>query len=114
MQPIVAEITPDQVKALAEYFSKRPWPDMPYATDAEAVGPARQMATSGQCTQCHLGSYLGNSRIPRMAGQNPLYLEQTMLAFKNAERKNSPEMVALMRGFSDDEIAAMAEYVAGL
>lgn len=114
MQPIVAELTPDQMKALAEYFSKLSWPDLGHGASAEAVNKARQMATAGQCTQCHLGSYLGNSRIPRMAGQNPVYLEQTMLAYRDDERKNSPEMSALMDGFSDEQIAAMAEFLAGM
>jgi cytochrome c553 len=114
MQPIVAELNRDQMKALAEYFSKLPWPNLPYSASPEAVSIAQQMATSGQCSQCHLGSYLGNSSVPRMAGQKLVYLEETMLAFKNAERKNSPEMVALMRGFPDEQIAAMAEFLAGL
>jgi cytochrome c553 len=114
MQPVAGDLTPEQMKALAEYFSKLSWPDMPYSASADAVNVARQMASSGQCTQCHLGSYAGDSRIPRMAGQNPIYLEQTMLAFRDGERKNSPEMAALMRGFTDEQIGAMAEFLSGL
>ena len=71
-------------------------------------------ASAGQCVACHLGSYTGNSRVPRLAGQQPKYLEKTMLDFKNKIRKNSPAKGSLMASFTDKDIAALAEYLGNM
>jgi len=114
MQPVVADMGRDEMKAIAEYFSKLKWPDIAYQSSEEDRAQGRRVATAGQCTQCHLGSYMGDSRIPRMAGQTVTYLEKTMLDFKHKRRMNAPEMAALMASFSEEEIRAMAGYLAGL
>ena len=64
--------------------------------------------------QCHLGGYEGNSRIPRLAEQQVAYLEKTMQEFKQKVRLNSPAKGSLLESYSDEEIAAMAHYLAGL
>ncbi|MCP5199600.1 MAG: c-type cytochrome [Gammaproteobacteria bacterium] len=104
----------DQLIALARHFAADPWP----ANGAEPAGQsARQQARSaisaGECSQCHLGGFKGDSRVPRLAGQREDYLHATLLAFKHGGRSNSPAMADLMAGFSDEEIAAMAAYLAG-
>jgi cytochrome c553 len=111
MTGIAADMTKDQMQALAKYFSEKPWPSTSFSVTDEVDKLAEQALTGGQCTQCHLGGYNGNSRIPRLAGQQPHYLERTMLEFKNKIRLNAPDKGALMRVFSDDEIAAMASAV---
>ncbi|MDH3314759.1 MAG: cytochrome C, partial [Gammaproteobacteria bacterium] len=70
--------------------------------------------TAGQCVQCHLGGYEGNSRVPRLAGQQVGYLEKTMLDFKNKVRLNSPAKGSLLKDYSDGDIAAMAHFLGGL
>ena len=83
------------------------------AEDAEI--PAAQSAlVAGLCAQCHLGSYLGDSRVPRLAGQQPDYLERTMNEFQEDIRLNSPAKGSLMEAFEDSDIQAMAHYLAGL
>ena len=60
---------------------------------------------AGACISCHLGDFRGNSRVPRLAGQNLEYLTQTMLDFKSKARNNAPAMSSLMATFSDSDIA---------
>jgi len=112
MTGMAADMTKEQMQALAKYFSEKPWPSTSFSVTDEVDKLAEQALTGGQCTQCHLGGYNGNSRIPRLAGQQPHYLERTMLEFKNKIRLNAPDKGALMRVFSDAEIAAMASAVA--
>jgi cytochrome c553 len=52
--------------------------------------------------------------VPRLAGQQVEYLEKTMQDFKNKVRLNSPAKSALLGAYSDEEIRAMAEYLADL
>lgn len=114
MSEIVADLDKAQMQALAKYFSEQKWPRIAFRTsDSDSASGARA-ASSGQCPQCHLGSYLGNSRVPRVAGQKASYLSETMLAFKHKRRLNAPAKGSLFASFSDDDIAAMAKYLAGL
>jgi cytochrome c553 len=108
MTGMAAEMTKEQMQALAKYFSEKPWPGTSFAASDSDTSLGERSLGAGQCSQCHLGGYNGNSRNPRLAGQQPHYLERTMLEFKNKIRLNAPDKGALMRAFSDEEIAAMA------
>jgi len=114
MAPIAAEFSKDEMKALAQHFSEQPWPSIGYRAEDEDIAVAQQATNAGLCTQCHLGGYEGDSRVPRLAGQQPAYLERTMLEFKNDVRLNSPAKGTLLGDYDDGEIAAMAHYLAGL
>ena len=115
MAPIVKDMSHEDMLALGEYFEKKPWPNLgqPNAP-ADVVSHAEAVATSGQCTQCHLGGYLGDSTNPRLAGQNVDYLRKTMLDFRSGARANNPWMTALLNKFSDADIDAMARYLGGM
>jgi cytochrome c553 len=109
MSGIAADMTKEQMQALAQYFADKPWPYTSFAASDAASNRGETALGAGQCSQCHLGGYNGNSRIPRLAGQQPHYLARTMLEFKNKVRLNAPDKGALMRAFSDEDITAMAE-----
>ncbi|MCS5659206.1 MAG: c-type cytochrome [Dehalococcoidia bacterium] len=113
MGPMAKLLGKNQMKALAKFFSEQKWPNIGYRPIEERDQLGETSAASGQCVQCHLGGYEGDSRIPRLAGQYPEYLHNTMLDFKNKIRNNSPAKGSLLMSYSDDEIAAMAEYLAG-
>lgn len=110
----VAELSKDQMKAMAQHFSEKPWPTIGYRAEDGEIAAALGALTAGQCTQCHLGSYLGDSRVPRLAGQQPDYLERTMSEFKYDVRLNSPAKGSLLEAFEDSDIQAMAHHLAGL
>ena len=57
---------------------------------------------------------LGNSTLPRLAGQNIEYLRKTMADFRSGARANNPWMKALLETYSDEDIDALARYLAGL
>lgn len=114
MAGIVADLSRDDMKALAQHFSEKPWPTIGYRAEDGEIAVARGALTAGQCAQCHLGSYLGDSRVPRLAGQQPDYLERTMNEFQEDIRLNSPAKGSLLEAFEDTDIQAMAHYLAGL
>ena len=113
MGPMVKLLEKKQMKALAKFFSEQTWPEIGFRSTKERDQLGETSAAAGQCVQCHLGGYEGDSRIPRLAGQYPEYLKNTMLDFKNKIRNNSPAKGSLLVSYSNDEIAAMAEYIAG-
>jgi cytochrome c553 len=115
MSSIAAALSRDDMLALAEYFSKKPWPNLsqPRAADA-TVHRAEVAASSGQCTQCHLGGYVGAGTTPRLANQGKQYLLKTMQDFRSGARANNPWMTDLLKTYKDEDIEAMAEYLSGL
>jgi cytochrome c553 len=115
MSPIAESLERDDMMALAQYFSQQKWPDLrqPRAP-AEVAERASRVNSAVGCTGCHQGQYQGEGTQPRLAGQTRDYLAQTMIDFRNGARANNPGMTNLMKVISEDEIAAMAEYLAGL
>jgi cytochrome c553 len=114
MVPIAQALKRDEMMALAEYFSKQPWPSLRQpAASAEETATAQRANASIGCTGCHLGEYQGDGTQPRIAGQSKEYMAQTMLDFRTRARANNPGMSDLMRATSEAEIVAMAAYLAG-
>ena len=114
MSPIAEALERTDMMALAEYFSKRPWPDLrqPRPTDAVVARALRANVSIG-CTGCHLGEYQGAGTQPRLAGQARDYTLQTMLDFRSRKRANNPGMSDLMIAASEEDLVAMADYLAG-
>jgi len=78
----------------------------------ELIQEGKKLA-SGMCFGCHGAGAVGMGVTPRLAGQQPKYLVKQLKAFKNKTRKN-PMMGSIAGGFSNDEIKALAEYMASL
>ena len=114
MAPLVQPLQPEQMKLLAQFYSKQTWPSIGHAAEPANVDIARRAMDSGECVACHLGDFRGNSGVPRLAGQHPEYLKRTMLAFKNRVRTNAPDKAALLATFSEQDIASLADYFGSL
>ena len=114
MQPMVEEMSKDQMKLIAKYFSEQEWPSTGYSGDPGMTAKGEAATGAGQCVQCHRGAYDGDSRVPRLAGQQREYLFKTLSDFKNKLRMNSPAKSSLMGSFDDADIEAMAEFLADL
>ncbi|MFP6729956.1 MAG: c-type cytochrome [Alphaproteobacteria bacterium] len=113
MEEIAKGLEKSEMKLIAQFFSEQVWPNIAYRPEAAVAAAGRTAADSGQCVACHLGDYTGNSRVPRISGQHPKYLAKTMLDFKHKQRMNSPSIATLLAAFSDEDIEAMAEFLAG-
>jgi cytochrome c553 len=67
------------------------------------------------CASCHGATGAGIPvQFPRVAGQHQDYTIAQFGLFKSGARKNSPQMVELSKRMSDDEVKAVADYIAGL
>ncbi|NQV83498.1 MAG: c-type cytochrome [Rhodospirillales bacterium] len=112
MAPVVEKLKKEELYALAKYFSEQKWPRIGFKGDSGRIQNGERAANSGQCVACHLGSYTGNSRIPRVAGQHANYLAKTMLDMKTKARNNAASMSSLIASFSESDISDMAEFMA--
>jgi cytochrome c553 len=115
MQPIASGFERDDMMAIAEYFSKKPWPDLGQPRAPKDVAQRAQTANgSVGCTGCHLDHFQGDSTVPRLAGQGRDYLAKSMADFRTRARGNNPGMSDLMIATQPDDLTALAEYLAGL
>ncbi|MFT5894879.1 MAG: cytochrome c553 [bacterium] len=113
MTPMTQNLSKADMKALAEYFSTKSWPYVDSSPNGELADIGSIALGAGQCSQCH-STYKGDSRIPRVAGQQLDYLMQTMSDFKNRVRLNSPAKGSLFSSFSDKDLEAMSNHLSGL
>jgi cytochrome c553 len=115
MSAIAADLSKDDMKALAAYFSKLAWPNLQQPSAAKDVSTKALTAIGSiGCPSCHLDQFQGDGTTARLAGQQSEYLKQTMLAFRDGSRGNNPGMSDLMKAISPDDIDAISQYVAGL
>ena len=114
MGPIAKDLSRNDMKALAAYFSALPWPAYREPAEASSITRAQALDAAGECTSCHREGFVGDSNVPRVANQKLDYLTQTLSDFRDNKRLNSPAMAAIVRDWSADDIAAMAHYLAGL
>ena len=115
MQPIASAFERDEMLAIADYFSKKPWPDLgqPRAPKDVSERAVRANASVG-CTGCHLDRFQGDGTVPRLAGMGRDYLTKTIADFRSHARGNNPGMSDLMNATSPDDLAALEEYLSGL
>src|ERR1700722_5359530 len=115
MQPIASSFERQEMLDIAEYFSKKPWPDLSQPRASKEVADRALNANrSVGCTGCHLDHFQGDGTVPRLAGMGKDYLTKTMADFRTRARGNNPGMSDLMLATSPDDLAALAEYLSGL
>ncbi len=115
MSPIAADLSKDDMKALAAYFTKLAWPNLQQPSAAKDVSTKALTAVGSiGCPSCHLDQLQGDGTTARLAGQQSAYLKQTMLAFRDGSRGNNPGMSDLMKAISPVDIDAISQYAAGL
>ncbi|MFO7478055.1 MAG: cytochrome c4 [Methyloceanibacter sp.] len=115
MSAMVASLEREDMLALAAYFTKQKWPNLQQPSASAALSAkAEQASASVGCKGCHLDHFQGDGTTARLAGQWQEYLQKTMMEFRDTTRGNNPGMSNLMQATAPDDIAALAEYLAGL
>jgi cytochrome c553 len=110
----------DMKNVAAFYSSKQGKPG--FAKNKELVALGQKIYRGGiadkqvpACAGCHSPTGAGiPSQFPRIGGQHADYVDAQMRAFRIGARANSAQMTAIAAKMSDKEIAAVADYLAGL
>ena len=121
MSGMVATLSPEDMQVVATYFSQQ----------ATTLGVAKtngygslgekiyrggiQKNNVPACASCHGVNGMGlPKQFPRLSGQHADYVLVQMKAFRTGERANAPMMTAISVKLTDQEMAAVADYVQGL
>ena len=123
MAPILAMLSEQGMADVSAYFStQKPKPGKanPETLEAGAKIYRGGIKVTGvpACAACHGPTGRGNAPagFPSLASQNPAYTVNQMKAFRSGARKNDYQgmMRDITRYMADDEIQAVADYIAGL
>jgi cytochrome c553 len=118
MWGIARALTDDQIEGLAQYFSSQP-PVRGRATRNSALAEkGKSIYENGVpqrdilgCIGCHGPNAEGIHTFPRLAGQHRDYLAIQLQQF-NGQRRESEIMHRFTQNITEDEIAAVTEYLA--
>ena len=73
------------------------------------------LAKQALCGTCHLPTYLGQSQVPRLAGQREDYLRQTMVLMRDGKAIGRDSiMSSTLRGMSDDQLRDLSYFFASI
>jgi len=115
MTPMVAGLSRDEVRELADYFAKQKPPPQPFKADPEKAKLGKLKADETLCTMCHLGGFAGQNEIPRVAGQHYDYIVKQLSDFKSRKRTNDAgNMTSVSNTLNDKDIENLAHYLVGL
>ena len=114
-------LSDDEKKNLAAYLATQQ-PKQGAARNKDTLDLGRKIYRGGiadrgvaACASCHGATGAGLPvQYPRLAGQHQDYTITQLQAFKTGTRSNSPQMATLAKRLSDDEMKAVADYIAGL
>jgi cytochrome c553 len=120
MGPIAEQLSNDDVRDLGAYFGSLKSPngtaasapdDHPDLTEA-----GKKMAAAGRCASCHGGDFAGSKAVARIAGQHEEYITKALHDYKSGLRSGGgvAAMAEVAYPLSDDEITALAHYLARL
>ena len=110
MQGMAANLTKPDITNISAYFAGLT-PESAGAGDMSLT--KKGQAKFSMCSGCHGSSALGRGGFPRLAGQQPKYLEKQLLDFKNRTRKGGP-MNAMTSSLSEQDIKEIAAYLGSL
>jgi cytochrome c553 len=116
MQPIVEEITNEDIRNLGAYFAQLPPPKGPEDDDPDLSKKGAQAASGRRCASCHTDSYAGTKAVARLAGQREEYLIKALHDYKAGKRVGGgvAAMADIAYSLSEEEITALSHYLAHL
>lgn len=124
MAPMAAPLTDEDIRNVSLFLStqKLKAETAASATSEDTMERGQSIWRGGiaargvpACAGCHAPNGAGiPGKYPRIAGQHPGYIADQLRLFRSGDRKNSVEMFEIADRMSDRDIAAVADYAAGL
>ena len=115
MSPMAATLSKKDMLDLGAYFSAQKPTNQNSKGDSSLVAKGKAVADAAICTMCHLGGFSGQNEIPKTGGQHYEYVLKQLKDFKAKRRTNDAgNMTAVLRTIPDEDLVAVAAYVASL
>jgi cytochrome c553 len=117
MQPIVEQLSNEDIRNLGAYFATLTPPKASAPDDNPDLSQkGAQAAVGRRCNSCHTDSFAGTKAVARISGQREEYLLKALHDYKSGARSGGAgaAMSDVAYPLSDEEITALAHYLAHL
>ena len=115
MDPFIASLSREDMFDLAAFFAAQKARPNAFKADAARAARGKAKADEVLCTMCHLGGFLGQNEIPRLAGQHYEYVVKQIRDFKAGRRTNDAgNMASVAKTLSEQDIEDLAHYLSSL
>ena len=115
MSPMAANLSRDDMIALGNYFAAQKAKPIAFQADEAKVAAGKKVSDAVLCPMCHLGGFVGQNEIPRVAGQWPDYVKKQLHDFKAKKRTNDGgNMTSVSGTLSEEDIENLSQYIANL
>ena len=115
MSPMAATLSQEDMIALGNFFAAQKPAPIKFQADGAKVEAGRKTSDAVLCPMCHLGGFVGQNEIPRVAGQYPQYVKKQLQDFKARRRTNDAgNMTSVAATLSDTDIENLSQYIANI
>ena len=115
MSPMAASLSREDMINVANFYAAQPLKPSTFKADEGKVKLGKAKADETLCTMCHLGGFLGQNEIPRVAGQQYDYIVQQLKDFKARNRTNDAgNMTSVSQSLTEIDIENLAHYLTSL
>jgi cytochrome c553 len=115
MSPVAEKLSTEDMTLLGEFFAAQKQAPIKFQVDSAKVEAGRKTSDAVLCPMCHLGGFVGQNEIPRVAGQWPQYIKKQLADFKARRRTNDAgNMTSVAATLSDADIENLSQYVGNL
>ena len=115
MQPIVEEISNEDIRNLGAYFASLTPPKPPERDEKLSLSKKGAEAAVGRrCASCHTDDFSGTRAVARLSAQREDYLLKALRDYKSGLRGGGGQaaMADVAYPLSEEEIEALAHYLA--
>lgn len=114
MCAIAAELSADDIQAVADHFAAQTFVPVKQAFDAQKAAEGKKLHAR-DCAKCHTdGGREPADDASILGGQHLKYLQQALADFRKGEREQSQKMAEKLAKWSDADIEAVAHYYASV
>jgi len=118
MWGISSRLTDDEIQQLATFYEAQPAVHLQKISDQTKYDAGKAVFLSGHpdkgvpaCLVCHGEKGEGMETTPRLGGQNEAYLTRQLKVFYGNERPAATAMHEIVKGLSESDIEAIAQYL---
>jgi len=110
------ELSDGDLRSLSETISKLSPPSPSGNPDAERYLRGKALVEKRHCASCHGRDFSGHNNVPRIAHQREDYTLKALRDYRSGKRigYGNAVMPETVSGLSDDDLAALAHYLAFL
>jgi len=113
MEGMIKALSPDERIDIALFLSQQPVTRQPAGMNPQSLAGRQLYATL--CVACHGADGGGSGKIPRLAGQQTQYVEDSLKRYRSGSGERiDPRMAASTRHLKDTDIRNLAAYLAAM